>query len=167
MSKKRYVYTLTDPRDNQVRYVGITTSPAARISNHCMRPQNATADWVEELNQAGLIPRMEVVESTTLPAEDARAIENDWILYYRFVKGANLLNQLYEWTQPGASTVIEWPPAKIFVRPAMTRAQVDERIQRRLQDIEDAQRDIATMRGYLADMGEGDSLDVEHGIELL
>lgn len=85
------VYVLIDPRDNTVRYVGITRDVQARRKNH-LSSQAANwhmAEWKIELHKLRLVPLMAVIDSA--PPERIRAREQHWIRYYRHA-GYRLLN---------------------------------------------------------------------------
>ena len=58
-----YVYTLTDPRTEQVRYVGATKYPAERLRQHLKQPTNEDmAEWIGSLKSAGLTPDMHLID---------------------------------------------------------------------------------------------------------
>lgn len=62
-----YVYTLTCPRDNIVRYVGCTVNPRQRLISHLNTFSGGSKkkrEWVSELKELGLIPLMDVVKIT-------------------------------------------------------------------------------------------------------
>lgn len=58
------IYTLSDPRTNKVRYVGVTWLPLSeRLGNHCSyKKQVEKYEWVLELKNLGLKPLIEIVE---------------------------------------------------------------------------------------------------------
>jgi predicted GIY-YIG superfamily endonuclease len=77
------IYTLTDPRDLSVRYVGATSDIQQRLSGHLaeryVNPRKVA--WIKELIQLGLAPQMEIVEEV---ADKAIAIvrEKYWIDFF-------------------------------------------------------------------------------------
>lgn len=86
------VYVLVDPRDDTVRYVGITRDPDKRRRSH-KGPGSTNqrmAEWKVELAKAGKSPLMAVVDSST--ADYRLTKEALWIRYYR-AQGFRLLNQ--------------------------------------------------------------------------
>lgn len=90
------VYALIDPRNGDIKYIGITTNPEERQRAHSsiFRPLSGNSkkvDWIEELRQAKLKPIFKPIDQADTNLE-ARAIERYWILYYRRW-GINLLNQ--------------------------------------------------------------------------
>ncbi len=78
-----FVYVLKDPRNNEVRYVGITHSLEHRFKGHLSRLSEPTpkSTWVAELNNLGLVPEMSVIEAGTEWLEGKKR-EEYWIAYY-------------------------------------------------------------------------------------
>ncbi|MDE3230491.1 MAG: GIY-YIG nuclease family protein [Chloroflexota bacterium] len=71
--RTHYIYSLLDPRDGTARYIGRTCDPKRRLSQHCAPErlaQSAKADWVRELRDLGLRPRLRILE--TIAADRAR-----------------------------------------------------------------------------------------------
>ncbi len=59
-----YIYTLIDPRDSQVRYVGCTVSPKTRLRSHISNDHNAMRtklEWMAAMKSAGVVPVMHVM----------------------------------------------------------------------------------------------------------
>lgn len=76
------VYTLSDPRTSQVRYVGISCEVENRYQAHLTSSQNASKiAWVQELKASQLLPILSIIE-TGLTFEGAKARELDWIRHY-------------------------------------------------------------------------------------
>lgn len=94
MTKRTYtIYALTDPRDNGVRYIGITVNPDERLKQHIWGDINLPKrDWIRELNQSGLAPIMCSIETAETEGE---ALEREayWIQQY-LSKGVRLVNIL-------------------------------------------------------------------------
>ncbi len=92
---KWIIYTLKNPRTQEVRYVGFTMrTAAARLTQHIshalhVRRRNHCQNWVVFLLSIGLHPILEVIESGA--GEGWQDAERRWIVYYR-QKGARLLN---------------------------------------------------------------------------
>lgn len=96
------IYTLSDPRTGDVRYVGSTTQILCqRLGNHRQDARYGQTQggkvyfsecnlWVRELLDAGMDPIMDVVE--TVEASQRYQAEGHWIMYYRQA-GAPLLNE--------------------------------------------------------------------------
>ena len=85
------IYALIDPRDNGVRYVGLTEYPDERLKQHIQRDGNIPKrQWITELSQLGLSPLMQTIEIVqTLSAAFER--EGHWIHHYIHA-GAKLVN---------------------------------------------------------------------------
>jgi len=63
---KAYVYTLTDPRTDEIRYVGATVNPQQRLSSIMSNPHSKRITrWVNDLKSAGKRPEMNIVKETT------------------------------------------------------------------------------------------------------
>ena len=98
------IYTLRNPRTNEVRYVGWTSRTAARRMNtHIQTAVNKPATthkakWILSLLAIGLRPAMEVIESGT--GSGWGEAEQRWIAAFR-AKGARLTNA----TDGGEGTV--------------------------------------------------------------
>jgi predicted GIY-YIG superfamily endonuclease len=80
------IYTLIDPRDLSVRYVGATTDIKRRFKDHTTHmgknganPQKK--EWIRELRTMGLKPEMEFIECTTEKAF-AKEREKFWIDFF-------------------------------------------------------------------------------------
>jgi group I intron endonuclease len=70
-----YIYTLIDPRTNEVRYVGKTIEPKQRLANHIRKsrkPKQHCQCWIKGLLDEGLKPLLKVL----LVVEDS-----DWEYY--------------------------------------------------------------------------------------
>jgi hypothetical protein len=91
VTRLHHIYVLIDPRSSLPRYVGVTVQrPTARLVAHCAvarnRPRTLKDQWVRELLANNIVPRLEVVESTT-----EREREIFWLEHYRSA-GYDLLN---------------------------------------------------------------------------
>ncbi len=94
-SQPRYIYALIDPRDDTVRYVGVTQDVYFRLHRHIKdtsKPDKRA--WINDLEQQGLSPELEILETIEVESDiDVVALEREkyWIL--EFLKsGAPLLN---------------------------------------------------------------------------
>ena len=88
------VYALRDPRDDAIRYIGITNNLLERFNQHLRLngPNTRKHDWLREILDVHMLPAMvtlEVVDATV----DARKRETAWIRVYQ-ESGADLLNHL-------------------------------------------------------------------------
>jgi hypothetical protein len=90
--KELKVYGLVDPRDGQIRYIGITLkSPRSRLRSHLHlgnSGSSAKKDWIRELRERDLKPDVTVLErreiiipdsGTDHPPPEAKEIEKEWI----------------------------------------------------------------------------------------
>jgi len=79
MSESGYVYTLTDPRTDEVRYVGATKNPSERLRQHLENPHSIDLDqWISELEEACCEPGMNLIgfaEVCSLSEREEQAIE--------------------------------------------------------------------------------------------
>lgn len=91
IEKTWYIYTLSDPINNSVRYVGWCFIPTRRLAQHIQRAKSETthkSNWINKLSTDGLTPLMDVVEVGT---GDWAFAEKKWIAFYRG-KGLDLVN---------------------------------------------------------------------------
>lgn len=86
------VYTLIDPRDDVVRYVGITENVYSRFSQHLQCNENNLDKnkWIQELKDCNLMLLMRTLE-TVETLEEAREREQEWIHHY-LSQGVRLFN---------------------------------------------------------------------------
>jgi group I intron endonuclease len=88
------IYTLSDPRTNEVRYVGKTIkSLAERLNNHVHSSKTLKdhrAKWIQSLLKDGEYPIIEVLD--TCCETDWQSIEKFWIITLKFL-GVRLVNQ--------------------------------------------------------------------------
>lgn len=87
------VYTLADPRDTGIRYVGLSKNAYKRYAMHLLIPSKKRTEkdvWVKELLDMDTAPTLKIIETveTKQQAEDR---EQYWIHYYLQIK-TNLLN---------------------------------------------------------------------------
>jgi hypothetical protein len=86
------IYSLTDPRTGEVRYIGQTVKPLReRLGGHMLSPVMRVRLWVNELQRAGLAPVIApVIED--VPLADLNAAERGEITRL-LIAGADLLNE--------------------------------------------------------------------------
>lgn len=106
------VYILTDPRDGQVRYVGISCNVERRYDEHINHDNHnrTKLNWIQGLKDAGLLPQFSVIESE-LPMETAIARERYWIRHYLNL-GAPLTN-ISGVTKPWQGGIRQARPKKV------------------------------------------------------
>lgn len=74
-----YIYTLSDPRTQKIRYVGQTTNLDSRYKQHCDKIKGHPKDlWVKELKQENLLPIMTILEHVD-KTQDLSYREKWWI----------------------------------------------------------------------------------------
>jgi GIY-YIG catalytic domain-containing protein len=100
-SQPRYIYALIDPRDDTVRYVGVTRDVYFRLSRHVKdaSKMDRKGTWINGLEQLGLSPELEILETVELETIelnadiDVVALEREKYWIHEFLKsGAPLLN---------------------------------------------------------------------------
>lgn len=84
------IYALVDPRDQTVRYIGITSkSLEQRLNEHLRSPSNhRTARWFGQLRASGQTPLIQGLASASY--KDWEALEIRWIAWVKL--WADLLN---------------------------------------------------------------------------
>lgn len=90
-----YIYTLSDPRDGTVRYVGITLDTGIRYYEHIHNGENSRSNkslWIEDVIASGLKPVLFTID-TAETREEAQIKEKHWIQYY-IKENAPLTNTL-------------------------------------------------------------------------
>lgn len=79
------IYTLSDPRTNLVRYVGMTFRAKARLREHVSRAKRGGKthrdNWIRSLIAQGLRPTYQIVEHGS--GHGWKEAEQKWIAYYR------------------------------------------------------------------------------------
>lgn len=121
-----YVYTLIDPRDDSVRYVGRTTDVRNRYSTHTSVKTSGNPEkdaWMQELRHLGMKPTMHVIETVVYgipaePGEHAADREKFWISHYK-KQGETLFNK------PHKSANIEMPIIFLDTPPYGTSLEDD------------------------------------------
>lgn len=95
-----YIYGLIDPRSHMIRYVGGSSKPTVRLNQHIndatsktFRRRSSTNQWIQELDNVGLRPRLVYLEAlVTTDVQRRSEIEGEWIWYLRD-NGLPLLNR--------------------------------------------------------------------------
>ncbi|XMN09324.1 hypothetical protein ACK8N7_26440 [Streptomyces griseobrunneus] len=88
------IYTLTDPRDDRIRYVGKTTKTAAdRLAGHLASPTNpAMRVWIHALALQGLTPRITPIAK---PPVDRLSVEEEKQIAAHHRAGHRIFNAPY------------------------------------------------------------------------
>jgi hypothetical protein len=117
------IYTLSDPRTQQVRYVGITFRGKLRYNEHLSRAMTGGKThrdcWIRSLVWAGIRPEFQVIE--TGQGEGWQDAERAWIAKYRL--SADLVNH----TDGGDGTPGVHPTIEMRRRLSETRKGVPYR----------------------------------------
>lgn len=85
-----YIYGLVDPRTDQIRYVGKSIRPLARLQNHCNESGKChRVNWIKLLKREGLRPTLQILEVV----RDGcwQTVEREWIAHFRSL-GIQLVN---------------------------------------------------------------------------
>ena len=89
-----FVYTITDPRDDLVKYVGITTNPKNRFCKHKSDKQSKEGivkrNWLLKLHKLGLEPIIDIIDEGTI--DYCMKAETGYIKLF-LACGANLKNR--------------------------------------------------------------------------
>ena len=90
--KKTYIYILSEPSTNQIRYVGKTKDPKRRFKRHISERfiHDSYKDrWVRKMVENGELPEITVIDTV----EDVEWVfwEKFYISYFKFI-GCNLTN---------------------------------------------------------------------------
>lgn len=90
---KAYIYGLVDPRNQQLRYVGVTKAPERRRRAHrCLQhTADRRASWLKALRKQGLKAEWFVIEE--VDESEWQEAERFWISYFRYI-GAELFNHV-------------------------------------------------------------------------
>jgi hypothetical protein len=93
LPKTMDAYTLIDPINGSIKYVGITHNVRRRIDQHIRLAftYGGLITWIHELYMQGLQPRAKIIASG-IPSKDARATESQFIEEY-IRAGEKLLNR--------------------------------------------------------------------------
>lgn len=84
MSDKSYVYALVDPRNDKIRYIGISCDCEKRLKQHIKESKagekNHRCNWIRSLLSNGSYPILKIIEETSIENRNIR--ERYWIKYY-------------------------------------------------------------------------------------
>ena len=87
-----YIYTLSDPRDSAIRYVGQAKDPKKRLEGHGHSEGTGKSEWIKALRELHLRPILTVVDECQV--DEAVAKEKHWIEQLAS-EGQPLLNHLH------------------------------------------------------------------------
>lgn len=74
---KTYIYTLSDPRFDQIRYVGKADDLRQRFKTHFRKENTRKTQWFHSLLKCGITPLMEVLDE--VPKDEWMFWEQHWI----------------------------------------------------------------------------------------
>jgi len=78
---KTYIYILTDPITNEVRYVGKTINTAKRFAHHLSNnTKTHCRSWIKSLLNKNLLPVFSIIDETT---ENWAELEKYWIAQFK------------------------------------------------------------------------------------
>ena len=88
-----YIYALSDPITNEIRYVGKTINLKQRLKYHtCVSLRDHRSAWIKSLRARGLKPQMDILEAIENSDDnDWQEYECFWIKYLSFI-GCRLCN---------------------------------------------------------------------------
>ncbi len=115
-----FIYSLSDPRNNEVRYVGKAVNIEKRFAGHLWEEKRTDRKtrWIKSLKQLGLKPILETLEIIQDSDDnDWQERERFWITYLRFL-GCRLTNLEIGGIGGGAPS-----PETIAKRVAKTKGQ--------------------------------------------
>ena len=97
---KGYIYSLIDPRTKEIRYIGSTTTPKARLTQHLSESNNIKKfNWIQSLLSENLKPILNIIECVNVSNLIER--EQYWTNYYKE------LSSLFNSVVPGTTEKIE------------------------------------------------------------
>jgi hypothetical protein len=92
ISDKAFIYSLIDPRDNSIFYIGKTNDPIRRLRYHTNYKKNTpNSKFIRDMLCVGIKPKMEILE--VISPEDWQEKERYYISLYRKM-GVGLKNVL-------------------------------------------------------------------------
>jgi predicted GIY-YIG superfamily endonuclease len=79
------VYGLIDPRDNKVKYIGISKNVKLRYQNHkglSCHQKTLKDKWIQHLSSLNLTPKISILDSVKKTKSDAKKREQELIKFY-------------------------------------------------------------------------------------
>lgn len=93
-SKKAYIYALSDPFTDEIRYIGKTTNTKKRLNKHINNAKRKTKPhrlaWINSLLKRNTHPKIEVIDEVNV--NEWEFWETYWIHQFK-TWGLNLLNE--------------------------------------------------------------------------
>ncbi len=85
---KYFIYTLSDPRTNKIRYIGQTNNPNNRLKRHLQKSylekydkNTYKSNWIKSLLKENVFPVMEILDEGT--KENINDLEIYWIAQFK------------------------------------------------------------------------------------
>jgi len=118
MREKFYIYTLSCPITNEVRYVGVSINPQSRLGNHISGTESIKekAKWINDLMDKKLCPILDIIDYA-FSKKDAHSLETEYILSHSN-KGSKLFNAKKNPNLPNPRRGIEFHLYKRAVKRA-------------------------------------------------
>ncbi len=131
-TKNVCVYFLRDPRSNLVRYIGITHKPSLRMNGHWTQRLYSSegivkaqkVEWLQELDDCGLRPSMDVVLSG-LTRTQAKRVEHYLVSQWHMNRPGQLFQSQTGLFDPIKPLSVLWDRCDDRQRDAMLRFMQD------------------------------------------
>lgn len=154
-----YIYALHDPRNNDVRYIGKSNWPLARLKAHVKNAGHSHhANWIRQLVSIGLTPVLSIIENPKL--EDWEKVEIFWIHYCRTVLGCDLVN-----AAEGGKGSHGWSPSmtqRVKLGLARKGRRVSELTRQRMRDAAKLRYEDPKIREMLSKAAKGKPKSDKH-----
>ncbi|SRR6266487_3906215 len=94
VDKQHQVYALIDPRDNAIRYIGISDDTQYRFYQHlqCIGVGKREKQWIKELRRSGLRPVLRILE--TIDSRSTACERERYWIQEMLHRGSPLLNDI-------------------------------------------------------------------------
>lgn len=127
------VYGLVDPRNDKVRYVGLSKNMQRRYQSHASKSTVTTRDWFDELKALGMSPGIILLEE--VESQDGVDVEYEWIFFYQQTQG-DLLNRRTRMPHTLISKNINWTEHRqaLTIMPRFSLEYLERMLERLTQD---------------------------------
>ena len=128
---KTFIYTLSDPESNAIRYVGKTINIDKRLSQHIAeskKSKNHKASWIKSLINKNITPKIEVIDE--IDSEEWEWLEIYWIAQIK-AWGFDLVNS----TEGGGKTIFNYNARLNMRLGQLGKKQSLETIEKRVKKI--------------------------------
>lgn len=149
-------YVLKDPRDNQIKYVGITSrSLEQRLlehSNHEPLKRTYKANWIKSLKKEGASPIIELLYAKTCNLEEALQEEQALIKEY-LKEGVKLTNSIGVFTH--ANTLLNLRKMGKNARKKIIMTTLDNIFVKEYESLQSIEKDLNLSSGFLSSVLTG------------